>query len=140
MSGLVTREFDIFIPTVTLPGVGTNFTYTIPQGQGFKLDFLSCTLVCSATAANRFPRFQVKRGSDIISAWLGANVVTAAGVTVTVHNARGLVVNTVSTTSYTMPLPDIPILRPGDTVISNILNLQVDDNISAVGLVFSRYY
>ena len=122
--------------TVSNPAAGADWSYTVPTGGGRTLESVSYVFLNDAQAGNRLGRVRVRRGGVAIYQ-AAASAVTVANGTGTYSFAKGLVANTVTSTSPLNPLFKAPPLLAGDVIDSNCLNIQTGDQFSAILLQFS---
>lgn len=121
------------------PAVGADFSQLMPNNFTYELLGVLYTLATSVTVINRFHRIQILDAGVILISPTGLNAQTAS-VNSTASFFQGANDATSGiTTQYTAPLP-IRLNFPGNlTVRSQIINLQVGDQISGIILTYRKW-
>ena len=141
MHNLNTCVFSLESLAVANPGAGNNLTIAPSTAIRIELISLSFLLTCDANAANRLVTLTLSNGSIIVpfSATPGFQTANEA---ITYYFSQGMVNSDASASiqSIFAPLPRHLYFDPGDSLITDIFNIQVGDAITNVVYRFKYWY
>lgn len=127
---------ELLTVAVTAPGAGNNFSYTLPGGYIYKLDFVEFLLSTDATVTNRTIMLNINAVASRTS-FYSCFILVSASLNVSVHLWAGL--NIVDRSSFNHIIGSLPsqIYLPSPTKIeSAIFNLQASDTLTNIFLCF----
>jgi hypothetical protein len=125
--------------TVGNPGVGADWTTTLPTNSRYWVHAIHATLTTGVDVANRTPVFQLEfPGGQVI--WnVGASALIAASAAATYNLGEGLALGVDASSNYTVPLPTEAYLEGGSIIHSVTGNLQADDQWSAIYITLEQW-
>lgn len=113
----------------TTPAAGAQWGYVMPAYYRYKICAIRHTLVTSAAVANRYPGFTFNSPAGLTIHCHGHTAIPASTPT-TVTAWAGLGVDAaLSTIRYNFSLPQDLYLNGGDSITTNMLNIQAADQI-----------
>ena len=141
MHKFTTNIFSLESLAVANPGAGNNLSISPNPALRIEITALSFLLTADANAANRLVTLTLSDGAVVtpISASPGFQTANEA---ITYYFSTGMINSDASASiqSIFTSLPKNLFLDPGDSVISDILNIQVGDAITNVTYRFKFWY
>ncbi len=125
--------------SVTTPGVGANWSSTVPNGQIWKIKSLGFTFVTSATVANRRPQISFTKSSTSIYCFNDIDQ-TASLTGYYSLNATSSMPDRLDNSVYLIGMPPEILLTAGDIIQSETTNLQVGDQMSFIRIQLEQYF
>jgi hypothetical protein len=126
--------------TVTNPGAGNDWTWTVTAGMRARLLAGACTLTTSATAGTRIPRVTLKEIAGA-TVWVGAaNQSIPASTTATLSMAGVGFAPITDTTTLNCPLPIDTILDAGMKLGTSTVNIQAGDAYTTITLLMEAFF
>lgn len=132
--GFVTTIFD------PAPAAGSNWSYSIPAYQMYKIRGISFTLTTSATVANRrvHINFNTPQGGDFKLISSVDHAASLARVyTIFPMSSPGVFS---SDNDIFIPMPDNLFLETDTTISSEVVNLQAGDQFSIVNIWVEKWF
>jgi len=124
--------FGVYILGIANPAAGTNFTYSVPDNHRTKIALITYTFVTDANVAQRYHTLTHVRAAAPLRI-SSDQVGVSASKTQNVMIMPGAAQLNIADSPYPLfPIIDSPCFLENDTINSDIINIQVGDQISDV--------
>ena len=137
---LDTSIFQTLTTTQTNPAAGADFVFTVNADQRIHVVSIDFQLITDATAANRNVRVKFSDGTNDFS-FCGHTTNITASLTRQLHFSTAYSASEQESASgdYHIQLPPDLYLNPGDTLESDVFNIQATDAITAIVIRLHRW-
>ena len=131
---------EIITVDVTPPAAQANFLYLLPHHFMYKLLAISWRITADANVANRYPGVVVTEVGGQRREFHAVTAITASQVVDVDFNAGlGIPAAFVANSHYTCSLPDSFYLYANTTINSDMLQMQVTDQLTDCQIVLARW-
>lgn len=124
-----------------LPGAGNDLTDQVPVGRIWRVLAVNMRLVASATVSNRRVRLQFADSVTSFNIFLWSNTDQTASQTIDYRCTQlGSVQSETFSGSIVINIPDNIYLPEGAQILTNVVNLQADDNFTIFSYLIEEFF
>ena len=126
-------------PTIANPTAGNDFLYLLPNNKRYQIAGLKYELVTDANVANRYSFIQIMSGA-VVKAVIAPTVAQVASTTFTYQYMINAHTELVKPANNQLVILPMNFYIPGNwNIQSNVLNLQVGDQIQNIELICNSW-